>query len=344
MSDLTTQDDPVEPTDSPKMEDTIAQEWERISQGVEITEGVADETPDKPAIVRDQAGRFAGKAPVEPVEAAPVGQAYEQPVSTKRPPSSWKKEAVAEWGKLPPHVQDEVLRREDNFHARLKNTETYDAIDSALAPYQQTIQSLGATPAQVVGEMLKVDNIVRNGSNEQVLSLIAEVMQRRQIPLDVFAQGISPQVFQTAQQHNEMEQLRLRMQQMEAQKETESLNALNSEIARFSEGKEHWDAVQYELEAILRQIASDPQKFHLSPQEKLQEAYDRAVWANPQAREALIAKQQAEARAKAQEKLKNAKQAASVNVKSRGALPAAQPVGSMEDTIRAKAAELGFIN
>jgi hypothetical protein len=67
----------------------------------------------------------------------------------------------------------------------------------------------------------------------------------------------------------------------------------------------------------------------------LQDAYEQAVWANPQTRTSLIAQQQQEAKAKATQTAQAAKQAASVNTRARPSMPISQPIGTMDDTIRA---------
>ena len=72
------------------------------------------------------------------------------------------------------------------------------------------------------------------------------------------------------------------------------------------------------------------------------EAYDRAVWENPETRKQLLAAQtsQAQHRQANLRTVRGAKQAASVNVPRKGALPATQPLGTMDDTLRETLAEI----
>jgi hypothetical protein len=73
-----------------------------------------------------------------------------------------------------------------------------------------------------------------------------------------------------------------------------------------------------------------------------------AIYANPTVRTQVLAKQQAETeaqrRAEATQKAREAKAAAAVNVSRKGTLPAAKAVGTMDDTIRETAQRLGLIS
>jgi uncharacterized protein YicC (UPF0701 family) len=63
----------------------------------------------------------------------------------------------------------------------------------------------------------------------------------------------------------------------------------------------------------------------------LKQAYEQAVWANPETRSVLIAAQQAQAAqpAENQQRVAAAKRASAGNVPKRGALPASQSVGAL---------------
>ncbi len=76
----------------------------------------------------------------------------------------------------------------------------------------------------------------------------------------------------------------------------------------------------------------------------LQQAYDAAVWANPETRAVLIAATQAPAVAAAdtQRKVAEARLASAGNMPKRGALPATGPAKSLEDDIRETGRKLGM--
>jgi hypothetical protein len=100
---------------------------------------------------------------------------------------------------------------------------------------------------------------------------------------------------------------------------------LNSMIEQAKQGKEHFDVVRKEMAALM----------DAGTAKDINEAYDMAVWARPDLRASLLAKQQAEQRAEQARIAQQAQAAAATNVPRRGTLPAQRPVGSMDDTIRA---------
>jgi hypothetical protein len=128
------------------------------------------------ARARDEAGRFAAK-PEEPAEQLPE----------KRPPSSWKKDAAAEFDKLPAHVQDEILRRETDFHRGIEGFKTHadlgKSMERAIQPYMQTIQSLGVSPDAAVGKHLQADHILRTSAPDQKAAYLSQLAQEYGIDL-----------------------------------------------------------------------------------------------------------------------------------------------------------------
>jgi len=104
--------------------------------------------------------------------------------------------------------------------------------------------------------------------------------------------------------------------------------SLNSEIAAFAADPNHghFEQVREHMAALLQAgLAKD-----------LHDAYAQAVYANPTTRATVSQQEARAAREEAAKKAQVARQAASVNVRSRPALPTDVPAGqSMEETIRA---------
>ncbi len=82
----------------------------------------------------------------------------------------------------------------------------------------------------------------------------------------------------------------------------------------------------------------------LGHEDALKQAYEAAVWANPETRTVLISQQQAQANQPAEtlRKVEQAKRASAVNVPKRGALPATEPPKSLDETIRETGKALGM--
>jgi len=273
----------------------------------------AVETPTERADrVRDESGRFAKKddpAPVEQVAEVPAEVAEIPEVPVKRPPSSWKKETQAEWEKLPSHVQDDVLRREADFHRGIEQYKQHaqraQVYEQVLAPYQQTIQQLGVTPEAAIGSLFKADQLLRNSAPHEKAAYFAQLASDYGVSLENIQQP--PQVDPAYQQLlNEVRSLKQTESMREQQRQQQEAQTLNSTIAQFSEGKEHFDAVREDMAALLQAGRA----------QDLAAAYDMAIWARPDLRTGLLQQQTqaAEERARAAMQQKRA-QSASVSVK-----------------------------
>lgn len=305
MSDLETQNDDLRTSLESAFSTAEIPADKPIEKPVEtpIVETKADRA-------RDEAGKFA-KAEKELPQDAQVPATPETPV--KRPPSSWKKETQAEWEKLPAHVQDDVLRRESDFH---KGIETYkqaaaraQAIDQVIAPYQQTLQKMGVAPEAAIGALFKADHILRTSAPHEKIQYFAQLAQEYGISIDQLQNP--PQVDPAYQQVlNELQALKASQQQdMQTRQQAEQAQ-LNSQIAAFAEGKEHFDAVREDMAALLQAGRA----------KDLDTAYDMAIWARPDLRTGLLQQQTRAAEEKARAEVQKAKaQSASVSV--RGSSP-----------------------
>lgn len=269
-------------------------------------------TDDKPARTRDEAGRFTAAELAQ--QAADKAAEIVPAVEAKRPPSSWKKEAAAEFDKLPPHVQDEVLRRETDFHKGIEGFKQHAdlgrSMERAIQPYMQTIQQLGVAPDQAVGALLRADAMLRNPDPSQRAQYFASLAQQYGIDLGHAAQMPQRDPY-TMQLESRLEQIQAQQEIFHQSQQQQQREALNSELQAFAATAEHFEAVKEDMAALLQAgRATD-----------LKDAYDKAVYANPQTRQTLLEQQRNEALKQAQSAaLANRAKAASVSV--RGSSPA----------------------
>lgn len=322
------------------MEDTIRETLRGLQDKgatLDTSESLPDTPEEKAQAIRDKQGKFAAKetAPIAPdtplIPVEPTG-------SISAAPNTWKKEAQEAWIKADPTIRAEVERRESDFHRGIEQYKVAanygQTMERAMQPFAATLQSLGLAPEKAISELMAADHKLRYGSAEQKNAYFAQLAQSYGIDL---ANVQAPE-----QQYIDpnMSAMQQRVQQLEGHIQHQSLmgqqqeqNALTAEVNRFSQGKEYIDQVGDEMLALLPQIVTlNP---GLSHQEKLQKAYDMAIFANPITRAAVLAKQQTEARAEATKKAQLAKGAASVNTRSRPSMPVSQPIGTMDETIRA---------
>lgn len=331
--------------DAPSMDDTIRETLAEINarNEPEETEQEADQETEqeKAERLRDERGRFAAKQE-EATEAPTETVAEEEPEEVVLPAEvqrlGLRKEEAAEWAKASPVLQQALLRRSEEMHKGLEQyrgaAQFANQMAEAFRPYEETLRQLNVTPDVAIGKLLSVDAALRKGSPEQKAAMINSLIQQYQVDPQIMAAvpKVDPQVSAMQNQIQQMQGFFNNFQREQAEREEA---ALNSELAKFAEGREHFEQVREDMAALLQAGRA----------KDLSDAYEQATWANPTIRAQLIAKQQSEALAKAEaeRKAQDARRASSVNIPRRGVVPATPPTGTMEDTIRAAAQKLGLL-
>lgn len=290
---------------------------------------VPNETADKP---RDEQGKFkAAEVQTEP-------KAVEQPATTdapvveatpeRRAPSSWKPDAQAAFNALPAHIQDEVLRRETDYHKGIEGYKAHaqaaQAFERAVQPYMQTIQQLGVDAPTAVGQLLKADHTLRYADPATKAQFFSQLAQQYGVDLGQVANppAVDPQYqalqLQIQRQQQEMQDWRTQQAQREQ-------SVVISELEKFAADPQnaHFDAVRDDMALLLESGKA----------QSLKDAYDTAVWMRGDIRQSLIEQQRAEAQKKATDQAQNARaKAASVSVK--GSSPVTTGVPPVKGSLR----------
>jgi len=324
------EDEVIEVEQPKSMDDTIRETLRSLKErGAEI-EAPAD-PEEKAERIRNEQGKFA-KAEDKPVEPETPAEPEVAEPQIKAAPNTWKKGPAEKFVALDPEVQEEILRREADIHKGLEGykakAQWADTMQSAIAPFEATVRALGVTPDVAVRELMAADHKMRYGTpadKQQYFAYLAKSygVDLSQLPATDSA-SVDPTVAALKQQ---VEQLYGHINQQQVQSKQQAEQALNSEISAFAADPKnrHFESVRGYMAALLQAgQASD-----------LADAYEQAVYANPATRAALLAEQQAAARAESAKKAQAAKAASSVNVRNRPSMPVSQPIGSMDDTIRA---------
>jgi len=303
---------------------------------------------------RDDNGRFTAKADKAekaeeeaPQETTETVEPIAEPQETTIPPElqrlGVRKEAAAAIAK-DPVVMQEFIRRSEEMHRGLENyrekAQVGDTFQRAIAPYMQSIKEAGMEPVSAVQALFSADSMLRSGSPQQKAQMLHKLARDYGIDMQQAAQepqqNFDPQVFGLQQKLTQMEQW---IEQQTIAREQAEAQTLNSEITRFASLPEnvHYEEVRNDMAGLLQAGMANG----------LQDAYEKACYANPTVRAKVLAQQQAKAdterKAQAIQKANAAKQASAVNVSRKGTLPSAKAVGSMDDTIRDTARELGLI-
>ena len=258
-------------------------------------------------------------------------------VVSKPPPRTWRAEAQADWNKLPPHVQDEVLKREDDM---FRGIETYKAdanfgksVNSIFQPYLPMLQAQNINPLAVVDNYMKMQHVMLTGTQAQKQAVIQNVIKAYNVDYNPLGQEppgerpyVDPQV-QTLQQ--QLQQLESRQQALDLARQEEIRGGIRKELDAFAADPKN----PYFLE-----VADDITTLLKSGVKTLAEAYEKAVWANPvtrakeQAR--VTAEQVTKAQKEATERAQAAKKSTAANVKSKPRSGSGTaPLGSIDDTL-----------
>lgn len=326
---------------------------------------VIEKTP--PQRTRDESGKFA-KAPeaeapaqepdapatapdaaqVAPQSAETVPEADQPARDLANAPSSWKPAAKDKWAALDPDVKAEIARREGDFlkgqSELLPDAQFGRNMRGVVEPYRMLIESEGATPEVAVRDLLRTAAILRVGTPQQKTAAMMQVIRQYgvQMPGPIGQdQGQEGQQFtQEGQQqfHDpRVDQLIARQEQERQQAAERAQQTVLNDIDTFrnavdSTGKKvyaYFANVERDMvssAALVRQEHPD-----WPNQQVLKEAYDRAVWANPETRQ-LVSQQklnelEAQRREENLRKANEAKKAGSVNLPRRAgrATQGAQP-------------------
>jgi nicotinamide mononucleotide adenylyltransferase len=345
----------------PSMEDTLRKAY-RDSKRERGPDGkFAAKSPDAAEPTPGQELAEALTAPQEPAkaeaptpEAAPLDQAL-SPIEAPRNLTATQK---AEFAKLPRQAQEvlatvvktaeaEVTKRAQESAEVRKQLDAVkrfaDPLHQALSPFGQYLgqvaQSIGTPVPQMLAGLVKTEATLRTGTPEQKRATLYEIATTYGVPLDGQAPEANALMGTIAQLRQELGQVKGYLSEQHRaqaeysqQEQMATQGELQRTISDFSKDKPHFEAVRPVMASLL----------HVGAVETLQDAYDRAVYADPTIRQALEvergkaeeAKRQAAAKAKAEE----ARKAAAANVRS--APPSPPKPKSWDDSLRAKAAEL----
>jgi len=330
-----------------------------VKQPKEIARSREPKTPSTEASSADAAA-----TPAEGGSGASPNPSPSSAPNLERAPSSWKPAARAEYDKLPKDslLRAEIHRREQDFsnghNALLPDAQLGKGLRQVIEPYRMLIEAEGGTPERAVASLLRTAAIFRVGTAEQKLQAVAGIAQQYGIDLHVFGQpqgqqGQQPQPTQHQFRDPRVDQLLAQNQRAEAERQQRTQAEMESTVNRWmnevdAQGnptRPYISDVIGEMSALIPQIKeANP---NLTNAQALEEAYNRAIWAHPEIRTLLqqqaASAAEAERRTVNQDRVRDARRAASVNVPRRASTPSPGKPGKMEDTIADTARELGLL-
>ncbi len=278
---------------------------------------------------RDEFGRFiktdaekAAEAAGKPVEAQPglegvkpAPTALNTPTGAPKPtapPPGWSVPAKAEFDKLSPAVKEAIAKREDEVSQGFAKYAAYKGLE----PYAEMASRAGTSLPVAVQKWIAAEKELAT----DFVSGIHSLCQHFNINPAALGQVLSGQGQgrQQPQAHDpvlsEVAALRNRLAQFEQQQQEQANSGINAEIAQFSAKPEnkYFENVKQTMVRLLQTEEAT----------SLQDAYDKACWANPEIRPLLINEQMTKQQAETQRKASEARRA-SGSLSPGGAIPGA---------------------
>jgi hypothetical protein len=263
-------------------------------------------------------------------------------------PKTWTKDALEKWATIDPRVQQEILKREDDF---MKGITQYKAAadvgvqySKVVEPYAPMLAAENLDPVQLFQNFAANHYTLSRGSNEQKVQLAAMLIDGYNIPLEDLLNHIADSGGEKAPPSPEIISLRKELDDLKAgfSQRTESERAviqqrLSKEVEEFAKDPAH---------PHFDELADDiTQLFANGSAKSLQEAYDKAVYANPTTRQKEIDRLTAEAlTAKESEEKKRLDKVAKSTADHVETTPTNRggtvPVGTMDDTLHETMAKI----
>ncbi len=252
---------------------------------------------------RDEKGRFASKVEDSETEVSPEASQESETVEAQAP-WDWNNEAKEEFRKLPKEAQSIILKRSKEWEA-LRNRqkaeldrqfqENHD-IHRVVNSHRQNWALEGITPSQVLEHYAALHNFIKHDP----AGAVRWIASQNGIDLNEAATFQEEEVdpaYQELQQ--ELQELKAWRQQQETFAQQQHFHSTSSDIQSWAE---ETDPSGRSIRPFFQQVYSDmlPIVDYMRRAEPskpnriiLQEAYDRAVWANPQTRQQVLQQQEA---------------------------------------------------
>lgn len=345
--------------DQPSMEETMSAIAEQLFDGDEIKQE-PDEASDQEAAAegaeQDQAeaateeGAQAEDDTPSPDADGEDGEAPDQgddegdgaSEGTLTAPERWSAEDKEQFDALPREAQEVVLKRERDVeqHLTQKSQEIadekrrYAALDEVIEPRKDAWAMNGMTPDQAVRQLFAISDFATRDPQ----GFVRWFAEQRGIDPQQLAGGdepADPQIKALSDEVNTLKQSQQQQQEAQAREQQATIARTIDEFAADKDAHPYFEELQSEIAGQIQTVKA--QNPNASPKEQLEQAYQKAVWANESTRAKELERQRkaedAERRKKAQASADKAKKAAGTNVQSKGSLPGGEKPRSMEETM-----------
>lgn len=208
----------------------------------------------------------------------------EQPSTAAEPPTSWSADAKAEFVKLSPAVQQAVIKRESEISEGGRRwSEEKRTYDDMLTPVRAAAQRAGVDERTGLQKLIAANDYLERDPQNAILWLA------QTYGVDLSKQPAEQAKAPTAPVDPVVRQLHQQVSTLQQSIEARETAELQQTINQFASqpGHEHFETVKADMGVLLQSGRA----------KDMQDAYDKAIWANPDIRSKLIADQNATAAA-----------------------------------------------
>ncbi len=248
-----------------------------------------------------------------------TSQAKEAPPEAPKaigPPPGWSAESKAYFNSLPPDhpLRKDVAKREDEVSSGFKKYSEIDKrhqeIEQVLAPVRQTYQQAGIqSDAEAIKRLFMWEGQFRNpATRNQAFQQLAQqygVNLNSPTSEPSTAQDIPPALKPIVDGYGNVTQ---QLSAIQSDLQRRDQTAAQEQLAQFAKDKPHYEKVKTNMGQLMLAAANAGQNLSLS------DAYEQAIWGNPEIREQLtkdqIAKAFADSEAANTQRVQHAKSAA----------------------------------
>ena len=193
-----------------------------------------------------------------------------------------------------------------------------------MLPHSELLKSQNVNEADAVKYLMSAHQQLSSLPADQKLQALTNLAKSYGINLDGSQPEVNPEIQKLQQELSGIKSTLTRSQQATQQAAQERVN---KDVEAFASDHEHFDELSDEMIPFINAGQS------------LEEAYEKAIWANPVTREKenarILEEREAERAKVAKQEVEKAKKAKGTNVKSRDTRNAPTgPTGSIEDTMR----------
>lgn len=286
---------------------------------------------------KDDKGKFTNKPAVDApqTKAAPATESEpktEVKLEASKPldmPKSWAKDKQPIWDALPQEAKDFVLNREDQvskgFAEYGEKTKAYGEIDKVIKSHIDSIQRYQTTPQEYFDRLGLWDKALQGPQKEQAFVALAQAygisLPNLTGPQSSSEHAQSADMIAPLRQYIDplAQTVRSTQQELERMKQ----DKIASDISSWSKDKPHFEKVKVTMGRLMQSGEAD----------NLDDAYNKAVWANSETREELK-KKEFEDQIKAQTERAAKAKAASIS------LQAKSPGGPQPNKVNGKASSV----